>query len=59
MLELVAQHRISVKTNPFFGLKEISKLMDLVHSDNMAGKGIIVVDEDEQKRVKESKTAAV
>lgn len=57
MLNMVAEHNISVKTNPFFGLKEVPKLQELAHSGKMVGKGVIVVDEEEMKRVKEGKTA--
>ena len=52
MLEMVAEHNISVKTNPFFGLQEIPKLVKLAHSGKMAGKGVVIVDEDEIKRHK-------
>ena len=55
MLDMVAEHNISVKTNPFFGLNEIPKLQELAHSGKMAGKGIVVVDQEEMKRVKERK----
>ena len=44
MLELVAKHNITVKTNPFYGLKEVPKLLELARSGKMQGKGIIVVD---------------
>lgn len=53
MLEFVAEHNITVKTNPFFGLKEIPRLIELAHSGKMAGKGVIIVDEDEIRRGKE------
>ena len=59
MLQDVADHGISVKTNPFFGLDEITKLVDLVHSGKMARKGVIVVGEAEQQRVKEGKAAKI
>ena len=51
MLQIVAEHKIRVNNNPFFGLNEIPKLIDLVHTGKMAGKGIIIVDKDEQRRV--------
>ena len=57
MMQIVAQHKISVHSNPFFGLKEIPKLVDLVRTGKMAGKGIIVVDEAEQKRIKDGMNA--
>ena len=53
MLEMVAEHNITVKTNPFFGLHEIPKLVELAHSGKMAGKGVVIVDQDEIKRRKE------
>lgn len=59
MLQVVAEHGISVNTNPFFGLHEIPKLVDLVHSGSMTGKGVVIVDEAEQQRVKESRTPEV
>lgn len=59
MLKVVAEHGISVKTNPFFGLNELPKLLDLVHTGKMAGKGVIIVDEEEQRKVKEGKTTKV
>jgi propanol-preferring alcohol dehydrogenase len=52
MLDLVAEHKISVKTNPFQGLRMIPELVELAHSGKMAGKGIIIVDE---KQVEEQK----
>ncbi|KAL9030454.1 MAG: hypothetical protein Q9180_006905 [Flavoplaca navasiana] len=57
MLDFVVEHDITVKTNPFFGLKEIPHLVEkplqLAHSGKMAGKGIVIVDEDEVKNFKE------
>lgn len=49
MLDIVAEHNISVKTNPFHGLKEIPKLVEFAHSGKMQGKGIIIVDEEQIK----------
>ena len=55
MLDLAAKHNITVKTNPFYGLKEIPKLIELAHGGKMQGKGIVIVDEqaikEERKRV--------
>ena len=57
MLDLAAKYNVTVKTNPFYGLKEIPKLIELAHSGKMQGKGIIIVDEqatkEERKRVAE------
>lgn len=52
MLDFVAEHNITVKTNPFFGLEEIPHLIDMAHSGKMAGKGVVIVDEDEIRREK-------
>ncbi|KAL8642455.1 MAG: hypothetical protein Q9228_000843 [Teloschistes exilis] len=52
MLDFVAEHNITVKTNPFYGLEEIPKLVELAHGGKMAGKGVVVVDEDETKKEK-------
>lgn len=53
MLDLVAEKNIAVKINPFFGLDQLPRLIDLAHSGKMAGKGILVVDEEESFKVKE------
>ena len=55
MLDIVAEHNISVKTNPFFGLHEIPKLVKLAHSGKMAGKGVVIVEEKEIEKVKAGK----
>lgn len=54
MLDVVAEHGISVKKNPFNGLKEISKLTDMVHSGKLAGKAIIIVDPEQIEKEKQS-----
>ncbi|KAI4119201.1 MAG: hypothetical protein LQ345_000852 [Seirophora villosa] len=53
MLDFVAENKITVKTNPFFGLQEIPNLVELAHSGKMAGKGVVIVDEDEIRKEKE------
>jgi propanol-preferring alcohol dehydrogenase len=53
MLDLVAEHNISVETNAFNGLRELPELIELVHGGKMQGKGIIIVDEEQIKREKE------
>ena len=58
MLKTVAEHKISVKTNPFFGLREIPKMIELAHGGKMQGKAVVIIDEDEMERVKEGKTAS-
>ena len=55
MLSVVAAHKISVKTNPFFGLREMPKLIGLAHGGKRRGKGVVIVDEAEMKRIKETK----
>lgn len=44
MLDVVAEHNISVTTNPFNGLRELPRLVELAESGKMMGKGVIVVD---------------
>ena len=56
MLETVAEHKIVVKTNPFFGLREIPKLIGLAHGGKMQGKAVVIIDEEEIERVKKGKT---
>ena len=50
MLDLVAEKNITVKSNPFVGLNELPKLIDLAQSGKMAGKGILIVDAKEADR---------
>lgn len=45
MLKLVAEHGITVQTNPFQGLSEIEKLVELAHGGKMKGKGVIIMDQ--------------
>ncbi|KAL8788613.1 MAG: hypothetical protein Q9195_007208 [Heterodermia aff. obscurata] len=52
MLDLVAAEKISVKTNPFFGLRQVPDLIALAQSGRMAGKGVLVVDEREEAGVR-------
>lgn len=47
MLELVAEHGISVNTNVFQGLDEVEKVVELAHSGRMKGKGVVVVDREQ------------
>ncbi|KAF1953842.1 NAD(P)-binding protein [Byssothecium circinans] len=55
VLDVVAEHGISVETNPFKGLKEIGKLIDLAESGKMKGKGVIVMDEEQIRREEQSR----
>ncbi|KAF2095908.1 GroES-like protein [Rhizodiscina lignyota] len=50
MLDVVAEHGVSVEKNVFHGLHEIPKLMDLAHGGKMKGKGMIVVDQEQIDR---------
>lgn len=54
MLQVVAEHGISVETNVFNGLDELEKLVDLAHSGKMRGKGVIVMDKEPIRKEKES-----
>ena len=58
MFKTVAEHKISVKTNPFFGLRDIPQLIELAHSGKMQGKAVVIIDEEEMERMKEGKTAS-
>ena len=49
MLDIVASHNVSVTTNPFDGLKQLPKLVELAESGKMMGKGVIVVDQSQIK----------
>lgn len=59
MLNLVSERKISVTTNPFFGLDQIPKLVEYVESGKMSGKALVVVDEVEQQRVKNKQVEEV
>lgn len=56
MLDVVAEHGISVKTNPFNGLHEIPKLVELAHGGKMQGKAVVIVD---QQQVEDERKAGV
>ena len=58
MLKIVAEHKISVKTNPFFGLRDVPNMIELAHGGKMQGKAVVLTDEEKKKRVKEGKTAS-
>ena len=47
MLDLVAEHNISVTTNSFDGLNELPQLVKLAESGGMIGKGVILIDRDQ------------
>jgi propanol-preferring alcohol dehydrogenase len=56
MLDVVAEHKISVRTNPFQGLEKIPELLELAHGGKMSGKGIVIID---PKQIEEEKKGGV
>ncbi|KAL6233241.1 hypothetical protein BDW75DRAFT_252122 [Aspergillus navahoensis] len=44
MLEFVARHNISVDTQQFHGLSEVSTLLERVESGKLAGKAVVIID---------------
>ena len=58
MLRMVAEYKITVNTNPFFGLAQLPALIELAESGKMKGKGVVVIDAEEIAKVKEGKTAS-
>jgi len=54
MLRLVSEHNIEVKTNPFNGLKELPKAVELAHSGKMQGKPVILIDREAIEKETES-----
>ena len=54
MLDVVAEHKISVHTNPFQGLEKIPELVELAHSGKMSGKGIVIVDPEQIEKEKDA-----
>lgn len=54
MLDIVAEHGISVHTNPFNGLNEMENLIKLAEGGKMKGKGIIIMDREQIKKERES-----
>jgi len=54
MLKLVSEHGIKVKTNPFKGLRDLPKAVELAHSGKMQGKPVILIDQEASKTEKES-----
>ncbi|KAF2769228.1 GroES-like protein [Teratosphaeria nubilosa] len=53
MLKTIAEHGVTVKTNPFQGLDSIEKLVEMVHGGKIQGKAITIVD---PQQIKEEKT---
>jgi propanol-preferring alcohol dehydrogenase len=44
MLEIVSKHDIKVHTNPFNGLEEVPKAVELARSGKMKGKPVVLID---------------
>ncbi|CZT42734.1 related to alcohol dehydrogenase [Rhynchosporium secalis] len=44
MLKIASENKINVRTNPFYGIKEIPKAVELAHSGKMQGKPVIIID---------------
>ncbi|KAK9419032.1 putative Enoyl reductase (ER) domain-containing protein [Seiridium unicorne] len=54
MLQAIAEHGITVRTNQFQGLDKIKDLIDLIHSGKISGKAVIIVDPtqiDSEKKI--------
>ncbi|KAK0347185.1 hypothetical protein LTR02_000845 [Friedmanniomyces endolithicus] len=54
MLRCIAEHGVTAKTVPFYGLEKIGELTELVHGGKIQGKAVIIVDEaqiEEEKKV--------
>lgn len=54
MLTLVSKHAIKVRTNPFAGIKELPKAVELAHSGKMQGKPVIIIDQEAIEKEKKS-----
>jgi propanol-preferring alcohol dehydrogenase len=54
MLDVVAEHGISVKTNTFKGLEELEQLVHVAESGKMKGKGVIIKDPEQIVKERES-----
>lgn len=52
MLKVASENKISVRTNPFYGLREIPKAVGLAHSGKMQGKAIIIIDDEAIRKEK-------
>ncbi|KAL2072534.1 hypothetical protein VTL71DRAFT_11877 [Oculimacula yallundae] len=46
MLKVASENKISVRTNPFYGIKEVPKAVELAHSGKMQGKPVIIIDNE-------------
>ncbi|KAH7364196.1 chaperonin 10-like protein [Rhexocercosporidium sp. MPI-PUGE-AT-0058] len=59
MLEVASKNKINVKTNPFNGIKEIPKALELAHSGKMQGKLVIIIDNEAIQNEKKSRLEMV
>jgi propanol-preferring alcohol dehydrogenase len=46
MLNLVSKHNVKIQTNPFKGLNDIPKAVELAQSGKMKGKPVIIIDDE-------------
>ena len=53
-MKVVDEHRISVHTNPFQGLKEMKQLVELAEGGKMKGKGVVIMDPEQIEKEKAS-----
>lgn len=54
MLDIISKHNIKVKTNPFNGIKEVPKAVELARSGKMQGKPVILIDNEAIENEKKS-----
>jgi alcohol dehydrogenase, propanol-preferring len=54
MLDVVSKNNIKVKTNPFNGIQEVPKAIELAHSGKMQGKPVIIIDQEAIGKEKKS-----
>jgi alcohol dehydrogenase, propanol-preferring len=54
MLDVVSRHDVKVKTNPFKGLMELPKAVELAHSGKMQGKPVVLIDDEAIEKEKNS-----
>jgi D-arabinose 1-dehydrogenase-like Zn-dependent alcohol dehydrogenase len=47
MLQFVAKHRLEGKSQAYYGLTNISNLVNVLHSEQLQGKGIVIVDKEQ------------
>jgi len=52
MLEFIAKNGIKIQTNTFNGLDEIEKLVGLVETGKMRGKGVLIIDPEQIEKEK-------